>query len=83
MTGVQTCALPICEDEAKVWSAYAGVLKKSPALVQAVLKGQTSVLGATLNAEDGSVNILGPHPDLLVMAGQYILGAPPGSWIPR
>lgn len=74
--GITPVIIVLGEDEAKVWSAYAGVLKKSPALVQAVLKGQTSVLGATLNAEDGSVNILGPHPDLLVMAGQYILGKP-------
>ena len=55
--GITPVIIVLGEDEAKIWSAYAGMLKKSPALIQAVLKGQTSVLDTTLNAEDGSVNI--------------------------
>lgn len=63
-------------NEESVWEAYGKVVEQSPNLVQAVLKGETSVLGATVSDEDGAVSILGAHPDLMVMAGQYILGAP-------
>lgn len=70
-------------DEENVWGVYGEVLTQSPSLVQAVLKGETSVLGATVNAEDGVVSILGTHPDLMVMAGQYILGAPAQKSTPK
>lgn len=70
-------------NEESVWEAYGKVVEQSPNLVQAVLKGETSVLGATVNDEDGAVSILGAHPDLMVMAGQYILGAPAQKSIPK
>jgi hypothetical protein len=58
------------------WAAYRGTLQTSPALIHAVLKGQVSALGAVLDADTGSVIILGPHPDLQTLVGQYLLGAP-------
>lgn len=63
-------------EESAIWKTYAEILSNSPELIHAVLKGQTSVLGAIANAESNTVDILGAHPDLLVMAGQYILGKP-------
>jgi hypothetical protein len=60
-------------NEENVWNAYREIVEQSPSLVQAVLKEQTSVLGATVNDEDGAVSILGTHPDLMVMTGQSIL----------
>ena len=62
--------------EDAVWTAYAGILEASPALIHAVLKGQVSALGAVLDAESGSVKILGAHPELQTLVGQYLLGTP-------
>lgn len=62
--------------EDAVWTAYAGILEASPALIHAVLKGQVSALGAVLDAESGSVKVLGAHPELQALVGQYLLGAP-------
>ncbi len=59
-----------------VWAAYAGTLQASPALIHAVLKGQVSALGAVLDAQSGSVKILGAHPELQTLVGQYLLGTP-------
>lgn len=62
--------------ESIVWDTYATALKGSPELIHAVMKGETSVLGATFDAASGEVKILGAHPDLLIMAAQYVLGLP-------
>lgn len=59
-----------------IWAMYAATLQSSPELIHAVLKGQTAVVGALLDEATGAATILGAHPDLLVMAGQYLLGAP-------
>ncbi|MGE4440235.1 MAG: hypothetical protein AB7D27_01965 [Desulfomicrobium sp.] len=63
-------------NENAVWTAYAGILEASPALIHAVLKGQVFALGAVLDAESGSVRVLGAHPELQTLVGQYLLGAP-------
>lgn len=63
-------------NEDAVWAAYAGTLTASPALVHAVLKGQVSALGAVLDAQSGSVKILGAHPELQTLVGQYLLDLP-------
>lgn len=59
-----------------VWAVNVAVVKAAPDLIYAVMKGQTSVVGATYDAETGAVTILGSHPDLLVLASQHILGVP-------
>jgi hypothetical protein len=56
-----------------VWDLYAKVIEQAPELVHALIKGQTSMLGAMVSPVDNSVEILGVHPELLVMAGRYIL----------
>ena len=63
-------------NEDAVWAAYAATLQASPALIHAVLKSQVSALGAVLDAGSGSVKILGAHPDLQTLVGQYLLGTP-------
>ncbi len=64
------------QDAESVWATYLAVVKAAPDLIYAVMKGQTSVIGAIYNAETGAVTTLGAHPDLLVLAGQHILGVP-------
>lgn len=64
-------------DEESVWAVYANALKASPELIHAVLKGQVSALGATVDASTGAVKILGAHPDLQTLVGQYLLGVVP------
>lgn len=61
-------------DEESVWAVYANALKASPELIHAVLKGQVSALGATVDANTGAVKILGAHPNLQTLVGQYLLG---------
>jgi hypothetical protein len=63
-------------NEDAVWAAYEATLQASPALIHAVLKSQVSALGAVLDPESGSVKILGAHPDLQTLVGQYLLGTP-------
>lgn len=63
-------------DEAQVWAVYESVLGQYPQLIYAVMKGQTSVVGATFDSATGLVTELGTHPDLLVMAAQHVLGTP-------
>jgi hypothetical protein len=62
------------QEEAAVWAVYANTVKASPDLIHAAMKGQVTVLGALLDAESGAVTILGAHPDLSVLVGQYLLG---------
>lgn len=64
------------QDAATVWAMNVAVVKAAPELIYAVMKGQTSVVGAIHDAETGAVTILGSHPDLLVLASQHILGVP-------
>ncbi len=64
-------------DEESVWAVYANALKASPELIHAVLKGQVSAVGATVDASTGTVKILGAHPDLQTLVGQYLLGVAP------
>ena len=64
-------------DEESVWAVYANALKASPELIHAVLKGQVSALGATVDANSGAVKILGAHPNLQTLVGQYLLGVSP------
>lgn len=61
-------------DQEAVWDLYAKILKQAPDLIHALIKGQSSMYGAVVHAENNAVEILGVHPDLLVIAGQYILG---------
>ncbi len=63
-------------EENAIWATYAETLKGSPELIHAVLRGQTAVVGAQLDESTGAATILGAHPDLLVMAAQYLLGTP-------
>ncbi len=64
-------------DEESVWAVYANALQASPELIHAVLKGQVSAVGATVDASTGTVKILGAHPDLQTLVGQYLLGVAP------
>lgn len=57
-----------------IWDLYAQVLAQAPDLIPALIKGETSMLGAMVYAESNTVEILGVHPDLLVIAGKYMLG---------
>lgn len=66
-----------------VWATYLAVVKAALDLIYAVMKGQTSVIGAIYNAETGAVTTLGAHLDLLVLAGQHILGVPDAHRRPR
>lgn len=56
-----------------VWDLYARILAQAPELVHALIKGSTSMLGALVNPVDNSIDILGVHPELLVLAGKYLL----------
>ena len=62
------------QDADAVWTVYANTVKASPDLIHAAMKGQVTVQGALLDAETGAVTILGAHPDLSAMVGQYLLG---------
>lgn len=64
-------------DEESVWAVYANALQASPELIHAVLKGQVSAVGATVDASTGTVKILGAHPNLQTLVGQYLLGVAP------
>ncbi len=63
-------------DQESVWAVYARTLQKSPALIHAVLKGQIAALGAVVDAQSGAVSVLGTHPELQTLVGQYLLGLP-------
>ncbi len=63
-------------EEEAVWAVYANILKASPDLIHAVLKGLVSVQGAIVDANTGTVTMLGAHPDQQVMVGRYLLGMP-------
>lgn len=62
------------QDADAIWAVYANTLKASPDLIHAAMKGQVTVQGALLDAKTGAVTILGAHPDLSAMVGQYLLG---------
>lgn len=70
-------------EENAIWATYAETLKGSPELIHAVLRGQTAVVGAQLDESTGAATILGAHPDLLVMAAQYLLGTPAAADAPQ
>jgi hypothetical protein len=62
------------QDADAVWAVYANTVKASPDLIHAAMKGQVTVQGALLDAKTGAVTILGAHPNLSAMVGQYLLG---------
>jgi len=66
-------------DEDAVWAVYANTLVASPDLIHAVLKSQISVVGAVVDAQNGAVTILGAHPELQILVGQYLLTLPSGT----
>lgn len=66
-------------EEEAVWAVYANTLVASPDLIHAVLKGQISVVGAVVDAQSGAVTILGTHPELQILVGQYLLTLPSGE----
>ncbi len=66
-------------DEDAVWAVYANTLVASPDLIHAVLKGQISVMGAVVDEQSGTVTILGAHPELQILVGQYLLTLPSES----
>ena len=66
-------------EEDAVWAVYANTLVASPDLIHAVLKGQISVVGAVVDAQSGAVRILGAHPELQILVGQYLLTLPSGK----
>jgi hypothetical protein len=66
-------------EEDAVWAVYANTLVASPDLIHAVLKGQVSVVGAVADAQSGAVTILGTHPELQILVGQYLLTQPSES----
>jgi hypothetical protein len=66
-------------DEDAVWAVYANTLVASPDLIHAVLKSQISVVGAVVDAQSGAVTILGAHPELQILVGQYLLTLPSGT----
>lgn len=61
-------------DADAIWATAETVLGAMPELIYAVMKGQTAVLGATMDETTGAVTFIGTHPNLLVLAGQHILG---------
>lgn len=63
-------------DPAAVWDLNVTLVKTMPDLILNILKGQTTIIGATYDPESGRVTMLGSHPDLLVLAVQHILGKP-------
>lgn len=65
--------------EDTVWAVYANTLVSSPDLIHAVLKGQISVVGAVVDEQNGAVTILGAHPELQILVGQYLLTLPAES----
>ncbi|SFK21848.1 hypothetical protein SAMN04488082_11738 [Desulfomicrobium apsheronum] len=62
--------------EEAVWAVYANTLVASPDLIHAVLKGQISAVGAVVDAQSGVVKVLGAHPELQILVGQYLLSQP-------
>jgi hypothetical protein len=67
--------------EDAVWTVYANTLVASPDLIHAVLKGQISAVGAVVDAQSGAVKVLGAHPELQILVGQYLLSLPSGTEI--
>jgi len=63
------------QDQDAVWAVYANIVQASPDLIHAVLKGRVSAQGAVVDS-DGMVTVLGAHPELQTLVGQYLLGAP-------
>lgn len=62
--------------EEAVWTVYANTLVASPDLIHAVMKGQVSAVGAVVDAQSGAVTVLGAHPELQILVGQYLLTLP-------
>lgn len=75
--------LVLGQDADAIWAVYANTVKASPDLIHAAMKGQVTVQGALLDAKTGAVTILGAHPDLSVMVGQYLLGITKESAAPE
>lgn len=63
------------QDQDAVWAVYANIVQASPDLIHAVLKGRVSAQGAVVDS-DGMVTVLGAHPELQTLVGQYLLGVP-------
>ncbi|GAB1410476.1 hypothetical protein MASR1M90_16300 [Desulfovibrionales bacterium] len=61
-------------DPETIWATAEAVLTAKPELIYAVMKGQTALLGAVIDASTGAVTFIGTHPDLLPMAARHILG---------
>ncbi|SFM16114.1 hypothetical protein SAMN05421830_11743 [Desulfomicrobium norvegicum] len=77
LTAPLVVVLGLTEDA--VWTVYANTLVASPDLIHAVLKGQISAVGATVDAQSGAVKVLGAHPELQILVGQYLLSQPSGT----
>ena len=63
-------------DADAVWNLNVNLVKTMPDLILNILKGQTAIIGATYDPDSGRVQMLGSHPDLLVLAVQHILEKP-------
>ncbi|MDY0226262.1 MAG: hypothetical protein RBR38_05485 [Desulfomicrobium apsheronum] len=74
LTAPLVVVLGLTEDA--VWTVYANTLVASPDLIHAVLKGQISAVGAVVDAQSGVVKVLGAHPELQILVGQYLLSQP-------
>ena len=77
LTAPLVVVLGLTEDA--VWTVYANTLVASPDLIHAVLKGQISAVGAVVDAQSGVVKVLGAHPELQILVGQYLLTLPSES----
>ena len=77
LTAPLVVVLGLTEDA--VWTVYANTLVASPDLIHAVMKGQVSAVGAVVDAQSGAVTVLGAHPELQILVGQYLLTLPSGA----
>ncbi|PKN41612.1 MAG: hypothetical protein CVU60_09445 [Deltaproteobacteria bacterium HGW-Deltaproteobacteria-18] len=77
LTAPLVVVLGLTEDA--VWTVYANTLVASPDLIHAVMKGQISAVGAVVDAQSGAVTVLGAHPELQILVGQYLLTLPSGT----
>jgi hypothetical protein len=77
LTAPLIVVLGLTEDA--VWTVYANTLVASPDLIHAVMKGQVSAVGAVVDAQSGAVKVLGAHPELQILVGQYLLTLPSGT----
>lgn len=77
LTAPLIVVLGLTEDA--VWAVYANTLVASPDLIHAVMKGQVSAVGAVVDAQSGAVKVLGAHPELQILVGQYLLTLPSGT----